>query len=39
MPIYSFEEFLAKYTQPEERDDLPSGHSLGHGGASIGVER
>ena len=39
MPIYDFEEFLAKYTQPEVRDDLPGDYSLGHGGASTGVER
>ncbi len=39
MPIYSHEEFLGKYSQSEDRGDVPGGHSLGYRGASTGVER
>lgn len=37
--FHSYEEFLWKYSRPEDRGDVPGGHTLGHGGASTGVER
>jgi len=37
--FHSHEEFLWRYSRQEDRGDGSGGHTLGHGGASTGVER